>query len=314
MAVFFWSIFTIIIVLVILGIYVVPQQNVYIIERLGKYHALSAAGLHVKIPLVDQIASKLSLRILQIDNRVTTKTKDNVFVELDVSVQYQVDQNNIAAAYYQLSNPVEQINAYIEDTIRNAVPTLDLDEAFVQKDNIANEVQQTLQEAMAKFGFVIINTLITDIEPDATVKNAMNSINEAQRKREAAKELAEADKITVVVKAEAQAEQARLQGEGVANQRKAIVNGLAESVREMKKSGLDEREVMSVILTNQYMDVLTQTARSNNAKVLLMPSNADGIMDIQQAIIEAMEMANHRIVESAVAAPQVEPPAERDEE
>lgn len=284
--------FVLVVVALILGIYVVPQQNVYIIERLGKYHKLSTAGLHFKLPLVDVIASKLSLRILQIDNRVTTKTKDNVFVELDVSVQYRVDENNIAAAYYELSNPVEQINAYIEDTIRNAVPNLDLDEAFVQKDDIANSVQQTLQEAMGKFGFVIINTLITDIEPDETVKNAMNSINEAQRKREAAKELAEADKITVVVKAEAQAEQARLQGEGVANQRKAIVNGLAESVREMKKSGLDEREVMSVILTNQYMDVLSQTARSNNTKVLLMPSNADGVMEMQQGIIQAMEMAS----------------------
>lgn len=286
------SLFVLVVVALILGIYVVPQQNVYIIERLGKYHKLSTAGLHFKLPLVDVIASKLSLRILQIDNRVTTKTKDNVFVELDVSVQYRVDENNIAAAYYELSNPVEQINAYIEDTIRNAVPNLDLDEAFVQKDDIANSVQQTLQEAMGKFGFVIINTLITDIEPDETVKNAMNSINEAQRKREAAKELAEADKITVVVKAEAQAEQARLQGEGVANQRKAIVNGLAESVREMKKSGLDEREVMSVILTNQYMDVLSQTARSNNTKVLLMPSNADGVMEMQQGIIQAMEMAS----------------------
>lgn len=284
--------FALVVVALILGIYVVPQQNVYIIERLGKYHKLSTAGLHFKLPLVDVIASKLSLRILQIDNRVTTKTKDNVFVELDVSVQYRVDENNIAAAYYELSNPVEQINAYIEDTIRNAVPNLNLDEAFVQKDDIANSVQQTLQEAMGKFGFVIINTLITDIEPDETVKNAMNSINEAQRKREAAKELAEADKITVVVKAEAQAEQARLQGEGVANQRKAIVNGLAESVREMKKSGLDEREVMSVILTNQYMDVLSQTARSNNTKVLLMPSNADGVMEMQQGIIQAMEMAS----------------------
>lgn len=286
------SLFVLVVVALILGIYVVPQQNVYIIERLGKYHKLSTAGLHFKLPLVDVIASKLSLRILQIDNRVTTKTKDNVFVELDVSVQYRVDENNIAAAYYELSNPVEQINAYIEDTIRNAVPNLNLDEAFVQKDDIANSVQQTLQEAMGKFGFVIINTLITDIEPDETVKNAMNSINEAQRKREAAKELAEADKITVVVKAEAQAEQARLQGEGVANQRKAIVNGLAESVREMKKSGLDEREVMSVILTNQYMDVLSQTARSNNTKVLLMPSNADGVMEMQQGIIQAMEMAS----------------------
>ena len=288
----FTPLFVLVVVVLILGIYVVPQQNVYIIERLGKYHTLSTAGLHFKLPLIDVIASKLSLRILQIDNRVTTKTKDNVFVELDVSVQYRVDENNIAAAYYELSNPVEQINAYIEDTIRNAVPNLDLDEAFVQKDDIANSVQQTLQEAMGKFGFVIINTLITDIEPDETVKNAMNSINEAQRKREAAKELAEADKITVVVKAEAQAEQARLQGEGVANQRKAIVNGLAESVREMKKSGLDEREVMSVILTNQYMDVLSQTAKSNNTKVLLMPSNADGVMEMQQGIIQAMEMAS----------------------
>ena len=215
------------VIILFVGIYVVPQQSVFIIERFGKFHRLADPGIHVKIPLVDRIATKVSMRIHQMDQSVTTKTVDNVFVNLNVSVQYRVDDKNIAASFYELSSPETQIRAYVEDNIRNAVPTLTLDDAFVQKDKIANDVQETLRASMSQFGFVIIRTLITDIEPDAAVRDAMNSINESQRRKEAARELAEADKITVVVKAEAEAEQARLHGMGIANQRKAIEIGRA---------------------------------------------------------------------------------------
>lgn len=279
----------IVIVLLIAGIYVVPQQSVFIIERFGKFHRLAAPGIHLKIPVVDRIATKVSMRIHQMDQSVTTKTVDNVFVNLNVSVQYRVDDKNIAASFYELSNPEMQIRAYVEDNIRNAVPTLTLDDAFVQKDKIANDVEETLRASMNQFGFVIIRTLITDIEPDAAVRDAMNSINESQRRKEAARELAEADKITVVVKAEAEAEQAKLHGVGIANQRKAIVDGLHQSFEELKQDGMTESEIMSIILTEQYLDVLSRFADSPNMKVLMMPSDIGSVGDMQQSIITSIE-------------------------
>lgn len=281
-----------IVVLLVAGIYVVPQQSVFIIERFGKFNRLAAPGIHVKIPVVDRIATKVSMRIHQMDQSVTTKTVDNVFVNLNVSVQYRVDDKNIAASFYELSSPETQIRAYVEDNIRNAVPTLTLDDAFVQKDKIANDVEQTLRESMTQFGFVIIRTLITDIEPDAAVRDAMNSINESQRRKEAARELAEADKITVVVKAEAEAEQAKLHGVGIANQRKAIVDGLHQSFEELKQDGMTESEIMSIILTEQYLDVLSRFADSPNMKVLMMPSEIDAVGDMRQSIIASIEATN----------------------
>ena len=282
----------VIVVLLVAGIYVVPQQSVFIIERFGKFNRLAAPGIHVKIPVVDRIATKVSMRIHQMDQSVTTKTVDNVFVNLNVSVQYRVDDKNIAASFYELSSPETQIRAYVEDNIRNAVPTLTLDDAFVQKDKIANDVEQTLRESMTQFGFVIIRTLITDIEPDAAVRDAMNSINESQRRKEAARELAEADKITVVVKAEAEAEQAKLHGVGIANQRKAIVDGLHQSFEELKQDGMAESEIMSIILTEQYLDVLSRFADSPNMKVLMMPSEIGAVGDMRQSIIASIEAAN----------------------
>lgn len=280
------------VILLIAGIYVVPQQSVFIIERFGKFNRLASPGIHVKIPVVDHIATKVSMRIHQMDQAVTTKTVDNVFVNLNVSVQYRVDDKNIAASFYELSSPETQIRAYVEDNIRNAVPTLTLDDAFVQKDKIANDVENTLRASMSQFGFVIIRTLITDIEPDAAVRDAMNSINESQRRKEAARELAEADKITVVVKAEAEAEQARLHGMGIANQRKAIVDGLHRSFEELKQDGMTESEIMSIILTEQYLDVLSRFADSPNMKVLMMPSDISAVGEMQQSIIASIEAAN----------------------
>lgn len=280
-----------IVVILITGIYIVQQQFINIIERFGKFHVATGAGIHIKIPIIDRIAAKVPLRIQQLDQRISTKTKDNVFVNLQTSVQYRVDPNNVAAAYYELQDPEAQISSYIEDNIRNAVPNLTLDEAFVQKDQLALDVEQTLKESMSSFGYIIIKTLVTDIDPSAEVKNAMNAINEAERKRVAAKELAEADKITTITRAEAEAEKNRLHGEGIANQRKAIIDGLHQSLSEMKNEGMSEDEVMSVILTQQYLDVLSEMANSQNTKVLMMPADANAGASIQNQMLRAFEMA-----------------------
>ncbi len=277
------------IVLLAMGIYIVPQQSVVIIERLGRFNRASGAGIHVLIPFIERKAGLLDLRIAQLENRITTKTKDDTFVQLAVAVQYRIEPTRVYQAFYELSNPQQQIKSYIEDSVRNSVPEITLDQTFSQKDMIAGQVKALLQEKMTQFGYNIISTLITDIQPDQSVVNAMNSINEAQRRRQAARELAEAEKITVVTAAEAQRDEMRLHGEGVAAQRQAIIDGLVASVADLKDTGLDSREIMAVILANQYIDVLNGFAESENSKVIFANGTPTGIEDVRQSIISSLE-------------------------
>lgn len=277
------------IVFLVLGIYIVPQQKIYIIERLGKFNRVSGAGIHVLIPFIERRAAIMDMRILQLENTIVTKTKDDTFVSLKVAVQYRIDQNRVYEAFYELSNPQDQIKSYIEDSVRNSVPDITLDQTFSQKDEIALQVKSLLQEKMTQFGYSIISTLITDIQPDQAVVNAMNSINEAQRRRQAAKELAEAEKITVVTKAEAQRDEMRLHGEGVAQQRKAIIDGLMQSVNDLRDTGLNSQQIMSVILANQYIDVLNGFAESENSKVIFADGKPTGIEGVRNDIISSLE-------------------------
>jgi regulator of protease activity HflC (stomatin/prohibitin superfamily) len=286
---FWWAIVLVIVVLIIIGkgIYVVPQQQIAIIERLGKFHKAADAGFHIKIPIIDKIAGKPSLRVFQLDNDIPTKTKDNVFANIYVAVQYRINKSNVVDAWYQLDNPVAQITAYVEDAIRASIPTLTLDDTFEMKDDIANKVQETISEEMEKYGYTIIKALITSIEPGQSIKDAMNGINEANRRRVAAQELAEADKITVVVRAEAEAKEAELRGQGIAAQRQAIVDGLAASVEQLTKTGLSEDQVMGVLLTNQYLDSLNKFADKGNATIFL-PAGPEGAENIRTQLLSAL--------------------------
>ncbi|MCK3969452.1 SPFH domain-containing protein [Streptococcus suis] len=270
-------------VLIASGLYVVKQQTVAIIERFGKYQKTSTSGINFKIPFgVDVIAARIQLRMLQSEIVVETKTQDNVFVTMNVATQYRVNENNVTDAYYKLMHPEAQIKSYIEDALRSSVPKLTLDELFEKKDEIALEVQKQVAEEMSTYGYVIVKTLITKVEPDAEVKQSMNEINAAQRKRVAAQELAEADKIKIVTAAEAEAEKDRLHGVGIAQQRKAIVDGLADSIRELKESNvsLSEEQIMSILLTNQYLDTLNNFAQGGNQTIFL-PGNPEGVEDIR---------------------------------
>ncbi len=265
-------------ILIASGLYVVKQQTVAIIERFGKYQKTSTSGINFKIPFgVDVIAARIQLRMLQSEIVVETKTQDNVFVTMNVATQYRVNENNVTDAYYKLMHPEAQIKSYIEDALRSSVPKLTLDELFEKKDEIALEVQKQVAEEMSTYGYVIVKTLITKVEPDAEVKQSMNEINAAQRKRVAAQELAEADKIKIVTAAEAEAEKDRLHGVGIAQQRKAIVDGLADSIRELKESNvsLSEEQIMSILLTNQYLDTLNNFAQGGNQTIFL-PGNPEG--------------------------------------
>ena len=285
-----------IIALLILGViastlYVIRQQTVVIIERFGKYQTTSGSGIHVRLPFgIDKIAARIQLRLLQSEIVVETKTKDNVFVTLNVATQYRVNEQNVTDAYYKLMRPEAQIKSYIEDALRSSVPKLTLDELFEKKDEIALEVQHQVAEEMSTYGYIIVKTLITKVEPDAEVKQSMNEINAAQRKRVAAQELANADKIKIVTAAEAEAEKDRLHGVGIAQQRKAIVDGLAESIQELKDAnvGMTEEQIMSILLTNQYLDTLNTFAAKGN-QTLFLPNHPEGIEDIRTQILSSLK-------------------------
>ena len=285
--------------LIILGIlismlYVVRQQSVAIVERFGRYQKIATSGIHMRLPFgIDKIAARIQLRLLQSEIVVETKTKDNVFVMMNVATQYRVNEQNVTDAYYKLMRPEAQIKSYIEDALRSSVPKLTLDELFEKKDEIALEVQHQVAEEMTTYGYIIVKTLITKVEPDAEVKQSMNEINAAQRKRVAAQELAEADKIKIVTAAEAEAEKDRLHGVGIAQQRKAIVDGLAESIAELKEAnvGMSEEQIMSILLTNQYLDTLNTFAAKGN-QTLFLPNNPNGVDDIRTQILSALTADN----------------------
>ena len=286
----------IIAVLVFLGgtlstVFVVRQQSVAIIERFGRYHKIASSGIHSRLPFgIDKIASRIQLRLLQSEIVVETKTKDNVFVMMNVATQYRVNERNVTDAYYKLMRPEAQIKSYIEDALRSSVPKLTLDELFEKKDEIALEVQHQVAEEMTTYGYVIVKTLITRVEPDAEVKQSMNEINAAQRKRVAAQELAKADKIKIVTAAEAEAEKDRLHGVGIAQQRKAIVDGLAESIAELKEAnvGMTEEQIMSILLTNQYLDTLNTFAAKGN-QTLFLPNTPNGVDDVRTQILSSLK-------------------------
>lgn len=279
-------------VIVISSLYVVKQQSVAIIERFGRYQKISDSGIHMRAPFgIDKIAARVQLRVLQSEIVVETKTQDNVFVTMNVATQYRVNESNVKDAYYKLMRPESQIKSYIEDALRSSVPKLTLDELFEKKDEIALEVQKQVAEEMSTYGYIIVKTLITKVEPDAEVKQSMNEINAAQRKRVAAQELAEADKIKIVTAAEAEAEKDRLHGVGIAEQRKAIVDGLADSIKELKGANVEltEEQIMSILLTNQYLDTLNNFADKEGNNTIFLPANPDGVENIRTQILSALK-------------------------
>jgi regulator of protease activity HflC (stomatin/prohibitin superfamily) len=271
----------------------VHQQTAKIIQRWGKFHRITKPGLRVKIPMMDSIAGDVSLKIKQLDVRVETKTKDNVFVELTISVQYHVLSSKVYEAFYLLEDPKAQITAYVFDVIRAKVPVLLIDELFARKDDIAIAVKSELDEIMDDFGFGIIRALITDIDPDPRVKTAMNEINAAQRLRIAAEEKGEADRILKVKAAEAEAQSKALQGKGIADQRREIIHGLKDSVDEFQKGipGASPQDIVNLIIITQYFDTLKEIGSSGKSNSILLTHSPGAIKDIATQIQQAMIIA-----------------------
>ena len=260
-------------IIIISSFFVVKQQTAAIVERFGKFQSIRQSGLQLKIPLVDRIAGKMSLKIQQLDVIIETKTLDDVFVRLKVSVQYKVIRDKVYDAFYKLDYPHDQITSYVFDVVRAEVPKMKLDDVFVKKDDIALAVKAELNDAMSDYGFDIIKTLVTDIDPDAQVKAAMNRINAADREKTAAQFEGDAARILIVEKAKAEAESKRLQGQGIADQRREIARGLEESVEVLNKVGINSQEASALIVVTQHYDTLQSIGQQTNSNLILLPNS-----------------------------------------
>jgi regulator of protease activity HflC (stomatin/prohibitin superfamily) len=277
-----------------LSVVIVKEKTALVIQRFGKYQRIATSGLSFKVPIIDTNAGILNMRIQQLDVAIETKTMDNVFVNMRVSVQYHVIKSKKHEAFYLLDDPESQISAYIFDDVRAEVPKMELDDLFAKKDDIANAVRSNLDNAMNEYGFQIVKALITDIDPDKNVKESMNRINAAKRDKEAALEEAEAEKITIVKKAEADAESKRLQGEGIAQQRLEIVKGFKESVEDFHNSlqDISSSEVMQFVLMTQYFDTLNNIGSNSKNSSILIPNSPGAMKDFQEQIIQGTFIGN----------------------
>jgi regulator of protease activity HflC (stomatin/prohibitin superfamily) len=285
----------VVLTLILGSFFTVNTSQVAIITRFGKFLRSADPGLNWKAPYFDSVAGIVSLRVNQINLTMETKTKDNVFVTIPISVQNRVRPEKVYDAFYKLSDPVAQIKSYVEQVILGHVPSMTLDEVFASQSSIAAAVKQELDADMAAFGYEIVNVLVTDIVPDAKVKSAMNDINAAQREQVAATARGEADKILVVKKAEAEAESKALQGQGIANQRKAIVEGLQASIEQFQKAveGASAKDVMQLVLITQYFDTLKSIGENDKTNTLFLAHSPGSVKDVSDQILNSMLVAQN---------------------
>ena len=279
--------------LVFSSFFTVATAQVAVVTRFGKFMRVAQAGLNWKVPLIDAVQGRMSLRVQQIKLQMETKTQDNVFVAIPISVQTQVRAEAVYDAFYKLTDPASQIQSYVEQVILGHVPGMTLDEVFANQSSIALAVKKELDADMTGFGYEIVNVLVTDIIPDDKVKSAMNDINAAQREQVAASARGEAEKILVVKRAEAEAESKALQGHGIANQRKAIIEGLKDSIKEFQSvvDGTSTTEVMQLVLVTQYFDTIKSIGELDKTNTLFLSHSPGAVQDIGQQIMQAMVAA-----------------------
>jgi regulator of protease activity HflC (stomatin/prohibitin superfamily) len=272
--------------------FTVKQQTAAVIERFGKFQSIRQSGLHLKIPVIDRISGRLSLKIQQLDVLIETKTLDDVFVRLKVSVQFKVIKNKVYDAFYKLDYPHDQITSYVFDVVRAEVPKMKLDDVFVKKDDIAIAVKTELNEAMMDYGYDIIKTLVTDIDPDPQVKEAMNRINASEREKIAAQFEGDAARILIVEKAKAEAESKRLQGQGIADQRREIARGLEESVEVLNKVGINSQEASALIVVTQHYDTLQSIGQETNSNLILLPNSPQAGSNMLNDMVASFTASN----------------------
>ncbi len=274
------------------SLFIVKQQTAAIIERFGRFIGVRQPGLRIKIPIIDRIAGRISLRVLQLDVIVETKTKDDVFTKLKISVQYKVITDKVWEAFYKLDSPQDQITSYVFDVVRAVVPKMKLDDVFEKKDEIANAVKGELNDAMGNYGYDIIRALVTDIDPAVEVKTSMNRINASEREKVAAQYEGDAARILIVEKAKAEAESKRLQGQGIADQRREIARGLEESVDVLNNVGINSQEASALIVVTQHYDTLQSIGEETNSNLILLPNSPQAGSDMLNNMVASFTASN----------------------
>ena len=289
--------------------FTVEQQERAIVERFGKFVRVATPGLQRKTPFVERVAGRMSLQVEQLNADIETKTKDNVFVHVQLAVQYKVgaEAQQVQDAYYKLDNPEVQMQSYAFDVVRSHIPSMDLDEAYADADTIAMHIQETLHKQMAEYGYEVVKALVTNIEPDQRVKDAMNNINAAQRNQVAANAQGDAQKTLAVKKAEGEKETMRLEGEGVAEQRKAIAEGLKESLEIIARQGLDPKEAMALVALTQYTDMIRTLGEGSRTNTILLPHSPSGVGDLMSQIRDGFMVGD--LTSDAVKNPGTSQPA-----
>ena len=289
----FYTFLILFITLILFGtFFIVKQQSAAIVERFGKFISTRQSGLQLKIPIIDRVAGRLSLRIQQLDVVVETKTKDDVFVKIKVSVQFKVIKDKVYDAFYKLDFPQDQITSYVFDVVRAEVPKMILDDVFEKKDDVAIAVKGELNEAMKNYGFDIIKTLVTDIDPDAQVKESMNRINASEREKVAAQFEGDAQRILIVERAKAEAESKRLQGQGIADQRREIARGLEDSVKVLNNVDINSQEASALIVVTQHYDTLQSVGSASNSNLILMPNSPQAGSEMLNNMVASFTASN----------------------
>lgn len=292
-AIFITAIPVIVVLAVILSIVkIVQTQEVAIVEKFGKYNRTLKAGLHFIVPFAERIVAVMNLKVRSENIIVKAKTKDNVFVDMQITMQYKVDENKLVEAYYKSNNYMNLATSFVQDALRTAVPSLTLDDVFARKDDICRQVFQAVGQGMSDYGYIIIETLITNVTPDEEVVKSMNSINVAQRERAAAQELAEAERVKLVTAAKAKAEALQLEGKGISDQRTQIIEGLSANMNELKAKGISNTEVLNLLLLTQYMNTIEAIGKTNNSKILFLPGGADSVDKLSKQIMTSIMATN----------------------
>ena len=272
------------------GLFTVQQQTRAVVERFGKFQKIAGPGLNFKLPVFDSVSGRVTHRVRELEITVESKTKDDVFVDVLIAVQFFVRENDeaVRAAHYKLMNPQQQISSYVFDTVRALVPEMPIDHVFSEKEKIAIAVKERLQGIMEAFGYTIMQALVNDIQPDAEVKKAMNKVNASARAKEAAKNEAEAQKIRVIAEAEAEARAKELQGVGIARQRLAIARGLKESVAACTEAGISPSEASPMVLLTQHYDTVTAVGTRSKATIMMVPYTPTGMSNVGDQIMQAL--------------------------
>ena len=272
--------------------FIVRQQSAAVVERFGKFVSVRHSGLQIKIPIIDRVSGRVSLRVQQLDVVVETKTKDDVFVKIKVSVQYKVIKDKVFDAFYKLDFPQDQITSYVFDVVRAEVPKMILDDVFEKKDDVAIAVKSELNDSMLNYGFDIIKTLVTDIDPDAQVKDSMNRINASEREKVAAQFEGDAQRILIVERAKAEAESNRLQGQGIADQRREIARGLEDSVKVLNGVNINSQEASALIVVTQHYDTLQSVGSASNSNLILMPNSPQAGSEMLNNMVASFTASN----------------------